>query len=198
MNTFNAWHVGDMVTISSLLVMQDHNVMELECNIVDSRRYREQKGLFTYEGYACVPATKPDANPYLVLVRTVGAACDHVLFRLDKGVPVQDAAPHVLTANGDDFLHSHKVYIEDTTGEEHEIVWEKGPSGTFFGVAYQDEEVGQGIKTICEFVTKSEGGGLTRSFVDWSGDHQNGWLEFWVGDLITAEELKFHKPFAKL
>ena len=175
--------------------MQQHDVVSLDCEIVETREYDAPGGLWSYLGYICKPATSDIT--YMVVQRTSGSVSDTMLYRCDKGMDVREAAQSVLTPDGQDFLPSYTVVLQDTGGSPHDVVWDKKSHGTTFGVAYRDEEV-QGIRTVCEFQTASECGGESHAFVDWSGDHLSGWVEFWVGCGITPAEAVFTaagKPF---
>ena len=178
---------GDVIKLSALSIMQAHNTTELDCVILDARKYQEAGNLFVYDAYVCAPSADPNANPYMVLFKTVGSTTDVTLYHLDKGVATRNAAPFVLTPDGSDLLAQFPSYVTDGEGNEHELVWVKTPSGSCFGVRYADSDT-KGIKTIAEFTTDATYF-RPRCFVDWSGDASSGWLECWYGEIITAVEV---------
>lgn len=191
MTSLSNHKTGDMIVLSSLGIMQDHNTTELECQIIETRKYTEANGLFKYTAYVCKPINV-DVT-YMVMIREVGADHDIMLYYCDKGMDIREAAPHVLVADGQDLLPSYTITVSDTNGNPHDIVWEKKSSGTFFGVRYSDDEV-NGQKTICEYSTSNECGNNPHTFVDWSGDNTSGWIEFWIGNNISEFEVKIYVP----
>ena len=183
--------VGDLATLSSLGIMVAHNTDALTCVVDEVRSYREPSGNFHYTGYVCkAPASE---TVYLVLERYVGTVKDTMLYYCDKGVPVSDAAPFVLTEDGQEFLSEYRTTIPDTNGVLQDILWTKKNHGTTFGVEYSDQDA-RGIKTVCEFQTSDFCGDNSHTFVDWTGDHTSGWIEFWVGAPVSEFEVKFSKP----
>lgn len=185
------YKTGDVIVLSSLGIMEDHNVIELECPIIETRKYRDPNGLFKYTAYVCKPTTT-DVT-YMVMIREVGDAHDIMLYYCDKGMDIREAGPYVLVADGQDLLPTYTITVTDMNGNPHDIVWEKKSSGTFFGVKYSDDGV-SGQKTICEYFTNSECGNNPHTFVDWSGDATSGWIEFWIGNNISEFEVKIYTP----
>lgn len=191
MNTLLNHKTGDVVVLSSLGIMEDHNVTELECEIVETRHYRDPNGLFNYTGYVCKPMNADIT--YMVLIREVGSDHDIILYYCDKGLDIKEAAPFVLTPDGLDLLPSYSITVYDTNDQPHEIIWEKKSAGTFFGVNYSDDEV-KGIKTLCEYFSNSDCGGNPHTFIDWSGDNTTGWIEFWIRNVISDIEVSIYTP----
>ena len=182
---------GDIVVLSSLGIMQDHNVLELECEIIETRKYHEPSNRFTYTAYVC--KSIKSETIYMVMIRQVGSDSDIMLYYNDHGMDIKEVAEFILAPDGNDLVPTYNMTVTDVQGTPHEIVWEKKSAGTFFGIHFKDDEI-EGMKTICEYNTKSECGGNPHTFVDWSGDKATGWIEFWVGCQITPIEIKIYTP----
>ena len=185
-------NVGDVVTLSSTGVMQDHNVLELDCEIIEKRNYKEAGGRFNYTAYICKPIKSETV--YMLLVRQVGSDSDIMLYYNDHGMDVREVAEFILNPDGQDLVPQYSMTVTDTAGNPHEILWEKKSAGTFFGAEFRDSDGVKGIRTVCEYGTKSECGGNPHTFIDWAGDNATGWIEFWVGCQITSFEVKITTP----
>ena len=182
------YKVGDTIALSSLGIMQDHNTVELECEIFEVRHYKEPLGVFKYTAYLC-KAIGSDIT-YMVMIREAGNASDIILYYADSSCDARDVVGALINPNGEDLLDQFNTNVKDDKGGEHEIIWKKAGMGSFFGIEYHDGSL-NGIRTVCEFSTQSECGGNPRAFVDWAGDERTGWIEFWVGTEIKQLEVKF-------
>jgi hypothetical protein len=180
---------GDIISLSTGQTMTDHNEFELEMIIIETRVYHEPNGMFTYTGYLCKPQNRDDMT-YMFLIRQVDADFDLMLYYLNNDGSIVEAREMVLTDDGQDLVPQFCIDIPFSNGESHPVNWTKKAAGSFFGIEFTDPD-NTGITTICEYQTDDPCGENPHGFMDWKGDAEDGWVEFWMGSPVQPFEVKF-------
>ena len=177
--------VGEIISLTSLNIIMEHEVTELNMKISEVREYKTEDGNLNYTGYVCSPESDDEA-PYMLLVRQVGDVWDMLLTYLQVHGSIEQAGEVVLTEEGDDLTDEFYIPITDVNGNEEDVMWTQKDSGTIFGVLIDDE-----IKTTAEYQTSSDVGGYQHGFLEWTGDDAVGYVEFWIGMPISEHDVKF-------
>jgi len=182
--------VGELITLSSIQMLEDYKEMEVDFIIEDIRRYKEPNDSFSYMGYV-LQCSRNEELKYMLLIRQVGDVSDQILFYLQFEGTVREARSIVITEDGEDLKSRFSTSLMDAAENELEIVWDRIGNGSFHGVSVRT--VTESFeKTIAGYFTDDVCGDNPHGMLEWAGDLEDGWCEFWTGHEISFQEVKVY------
>jgi len=176
---------GDILSLSSLMVMEDHSKEEVDIIITEVRTYHEPNDAFNYTAYIG-ETEEEDPTKYMLLVRQIDDEYDLMLYYLDTDGDISESREILITEDGEDFVDRFELGITDAQDKQHDVTWDKQHS--FFGVEH-DNGNDSGIKTLGLFFTNDECGGTPHAFIEWTGNTEAGYIELWIGCEIKTHEV---------